>query len=131
MRAPHRPGGLAALDAATGQTRWRVEGRDPVCSWGAEGCVAAHVAAATAIPGVVFSGAWDGHLRAYATRDGSLLWDFDTGRSFDAVNGIPATGGQVSGWPQIVADGALYVTSGASSMDRPGNALLVFSVDGK
>jgi len=131
VRAPQHPGGLAALDAATGRARWRVEGRDPVCGWGAQGCVAAHVAAVTAIPGVVFSGAWDGHLRAYATDDGSLLWDFDTGRSFDAVNGIPATGGQVSGWPQLAVDGALYATSGASSLDRPGNALLVFSIDGK
>ena len=33
--------------------------------------------AVTAIPGVVF---WsqDGHLRAYSTRDGSILWAFDT-----------------------------------------------------
>ncbi len=128
-RPPDRPGGLVALDAATGEMRWRVAGRDPVCSWGTQGCVAAHVAAVTALPGVVFSGAWDGHLRAYAAKDGSLLWDFDTARSFDAVNGVPATGGQVSGWPQIAVDGSLYVTSGASSMDRPGNALLVFRVD--
>ncbi|TFG96286.1 MAG: hypothetical protein E4H11_03660, partial [Myxococcales bacterium] len=39
LQAPARPGGLVALDAASGETRWRVEGHEPVCSWGAEGCV--------------------------------------------------------------------------------------------
>ncbi len=42
-----------------------------------------------------------------------LLWDFDTGRSFDAVNGAPAQGGQVTGWPIVIANGRVFVTSGA------------------
>ena len=130
-KPPDRPGGLAALDAATGRPLWRAPGRDPRCSWGTVGCSAAEIAAATAIPGAVFSGAWDGHVRAYAAKDGARAWDFDTGRSFDAVNGGTATGGQVSGWPVVVANGAVYVTSGASSLERPGNALLVFGVDGR
>jgi polyvinyl alcohol dehydrogenase (cytochrome) len=70
-------------------------------------------------------------VRAYSTSDGSPLWDFDTGRSFRAVNGIDATGGQVNGWPVVVVDGAVYVVSGASTQAKPGNALLVFSVDGR
>ena len=41
-------------------------------------CSPAQLAAVTAIPGVVFSGSQDGHLRAYSTRDGSILWAFDT-----------------------------------------------------
>ena len=36
------------------------------------------MAPVTAIPGAVFSGSMDGHLRAYKTEDGKLLWDFDT-----------------------------------------------------
>lgn len=55
------------------------------------------------------------------------LWSFDTGRSFDAVNGT-ADGGQISAYPVQVVDGSVYVTSGANSQARPGNALLVFRV---
>lgn len=121
-----RPGGLVALEAASGRLLWRREPDAPVCSWGTHFCLSASIAAATAIPGAVFQGTADGHVRAYATRDGAPLWDFDTGRSFRAVNGIDATGGQVNGWPVVVADGAVYVVSGASTQARTGNALLVF-----
>src|SRR5215471_12515991 len=61
----------------------------------------------------------------------SLLCDFDTGRSFPAVNGGEAHGGQVNGWPVVVAHGAVVVVSGASTQARTGNALLVFGVDGR
>ena len=44
----------------------------------------------TAIPGVVFSGSADGHLRAYAAGTGKVLWDVDTAREFQTVNGAPA-----------------------------------------
>jgi polyvinyl alcohol dehydrogenase (cytochrome) len=47
-------------------------------------------AAVTAVPGVVFSGSMNGHLRAYSAQDGKVLWDYDTGREFKTVNGIPA-----------------------------------------
>jgi hypothetical protein len=68
-------------------------------------------------------------VRAHATTDGRVLWDFDTGISFDAVNGAQAHGGQVSGYPVVVAENLVFVTSGASSMGHPGNALLVFGID--
>ena len=54
-------------------------------------CSPAQSAALTAIPGVVFSGSLDGHLRAYSTRDGAVLWDVDTIRSYDTVNGVKAS----------------------------------------
>lgn len=130
-RPPHRPGGLAALDPASGAVLWRVAGPEPQCSWGADGCKAAFVAAPTAVPGAVFTGAWDGHLRIYASSDGSLMRDIDTGGEFAAVNGMTARGGQVSGYPVVVGNGAVYVTSGASSVLHPGNALLVYTPGGK
>ena len=49
----------------------------------------------TAIPGVVFAGAFDGHLRAYAASDGRLLWDFDTNRPFQTVSGEEGRGGSI------------------------------------
>ncbi|MBP8926975.1 MAG: hypothetical protein KBG75_14035, partial [Pseudomonadales bacterium] len=48
-----------------------------------------------------------------------------------AVNGVQAQGGQVGGNPVVVSGGAVYITSGASVMGRPGNALLVFAVEGE
>jgi hypothetical protein len=43
-----------------------------------------------AMPGVVFVGSRDGHLRAYDAADGTVLWDFDTVRDFDSVDPIKA-----------------------------------------
>ncbi len=128
VELPHRPGDLVALDPDDGTVQWRAKQPHPVCSWGDdESCVGAQSAAPTAIPGVVFASAWDGFVRAHASDTGALLWQFDTGRSFDAING-KAQGGQVAGYPVQVVDGHVYVTSGASSQARPGNALLVFRV---
>ena len=40
------------------------------------------------IPGVVFFGASAGLFCAYSTADGKALWQFDTAREFDTVNGV-------------------------------------------
>ena len=37
----------------------------------------------------------------------------------------------LGGYPVVVSGGAVYVTSGASAMGRPGNALLVYAVEGE
>jgi polyvinyl alcohol dehydrogenase (cytochrome) len=82
------------------------------------------------IPGVVFSGSMDGHLRAYSTSDGKILWDFDTLRDFDTVNGVKARGGSLSATGPVIAGGWLYVNSGYGILGgMPGNVLLAFSVD--
>jgi len=125
---PNHPGDLVSLDPSDGSVRWRARQPDAVCSWGSDAsCVGAQSAAPTAIPEVVFASAWDGFVRAHSSSDGALIWEFDTGREFEAINGT-AQGGQISAYPIQVVDGLVYVTSGASSMARPGNALLVFGV---
>ena len=86
----------------------------------------------TVIPGVIFSGSLDGHLRAYETDGGRVIWDFDTARAFDTVNQIPARGGSLNGPGATVVGGMLFVSSGYSSLGfMPGNVLLAFSVDGR
>jgi polyvinyl alcohol dehydrogenase (cytochrome) len=131
VKPPHIPGGLVALDVATGKVLWRTPSPRPACSWGGYECNPAQAGSAAAIPGIVFSGAWDGHMRAYAAKDGAIVWDIDTAETVDAVNKVKGTGGAISGYPVIVAGGMVYVTSGAASMTHPGNALLAFSADGK
>jgi len=97
------------------------------CAWGPERCSQGHLAAVSVIPNVVFSGGLDGRLRAYAADDGKVLWEFDTGRAFPAVNGGEARGGAIDYGGQVIAHGMLYVHSG--SMRQAGNALLAFGVN--
>jgi polyvinyl alcohol dehydrogenase (cytochrome) len=127
--ATGKPGGLIALRIGDGTTAWRAAPPPPVCSWGQRSCSAAQSQAVTAIPGVVFSGSEDGHLRAYASSDGRVVWDFDTGRPFTTVNSLPGAGGSLDhGGPVIVA-GMLYVNSGYGRIHgQPGNVLLAFEV---
>jgi len=74
-----------------------------------------------------------GRLRAYATEDGKILWDFDTAqKARETVNGTPARGGVIDGGAPTVANGIVYVNSGYGRMPgQPGNVLPAFSVDGK
>ena len=81
------------------------------------------------MPGVVFSGAMDGWIRAYDTRDGTVIWQFDTGQTFATANGVRASGGAIDYGGQVIAHGTLFVNSG--SMRGAGNVLLAFTLDGK
>ena len=120
------PGGLAAVRLRTGELVWYAEPHEPVC----DGCSPALLAAVTAVPGAVFSGAWDGLFRAYDARDGSVLWEFDTNGGHDTVNGVAARGGSINGPGPVVVDGMVYVNSGYAAFGgRPGNVLLAFGVD--
>ena len=95
-----------------------------------EGCHTAQPAAVTLIPGVVFAGSLDGHVRAHDVDSGRVIWDFDTARQFRTVNGVEARGGALNGPGPTIVDGMLYVVSGYSAFGyMPGNVLLAFSVE--
>lgn len=126
---PNQGGGLFALNLKTGEKVWSAA--PPQDCGDRMGCSPAQSQAVTAIPGVVFSGSLDGHIRAYATSDGKVLWDADTARDYTTLNGPPARGGSLDGPGPVAADGMLYVSSGAGQFGgMPGNVLLAFSVDG-
>jgi polyvinyl alcohol dehydrogenase (cytochrome) len=121
-------GGLHALNIATGEEIWQTP--HPGCN-DVPGCSPAQSAAVTAIPGVVFSGGLDGHLRAYSAADGRIVWDVDTKTEYHTVNAVPAHGGSIDGPGAVVVGGTLYVNSGYGFFGTmPGNGLLAFSVDG-
>jgi polyvinyl alcohol dehydrogenase (cytochrome) len=117
-----RSGGIAAVDLATGKRVWftPLPGRE---------ARAGQTAALTLIPGVVFSGGWDGVLRALSSTDGTPLWDFDMKRDFATVNGVRANGGAMGSSGPTVAGGMLFVGSGYvfGGISAPGNVLLAFS----
>src|SRR6185295_15068518 len=92
-----QPGGLHAVTLATGARVWSATAPPPVCGAPGRGCNSALLAAITVIPGAVLTGSNDGGIRAYATKDGSIVWSFDTNREFTTVNGVPAKGASISG----------------------------------
>jgi polyvinyl alcohol dehydrogenase (cytochrome) len=123
---PNEGGGLFGLDLADGKVTWQVP---PVPCGDRKQCSPALSAAVSAIPGVVFSGSVSGFLRAYATDDGRLLWEFDTARDYPTVNGVSGQGGAIDGPGPIIVDGMLYVNSGYGQWSGiPGNVLLAFGV---
>jgi polyvinyl alcohol dehydrogenase (cytochrome) len=123
---PKLGGGLTAIRLADGAKTWYAPGRP--CETPKPGCSPAQSAAVTVIPGAVFSGSADGHLRAYATEDARVLWDFDTARDFATVNGIAGHGGSIDGPGPVIVKGLVYVNSGyVRTGGMSGNVLLAFS----
>jgi polyvinyl alcohol dehydrogenase (cytochrome) len=116
-------GSLTALDIATGAARWHTPSPEPACAWGSRDCWHAQAQAVTVMPGSAFSGSKDGHLRAYSTIDGKILWDFDTAKDFQTRNGVKASGGPLDHDGATIVNGTVYINSG--------NTLLAFSVDGR
>ncbi|HEX3645610.1 MAG TPA: PQQ-binding-like beta-propeller repeat protein [Vicinamibacterales bacterium] len=127
IRTP-KPGGLHAVGLSSGERAWYVPPPPLTCTSGT-GCSAALISAPTLIPGVLFSGSNDGALRAHSTRDGSVIWEFDTNREFETLNGVRAGGGAIQGPGPTIAGGMLYLNSGyGDHLGRPGNVLLAFEV---
>ena len=128
---PEAGGGVAAVEIATGKTKWSTPAPKPACL-GTPGCSAAQPSPVSAIPGVVFAGSLDGHLRAYDSAIGGIIWDFDTLQQFPAVNGIQAHGGSINGSGPVVAEGMLFCNSGYARLPvMAGNVLLAFAVENK
>jgi polyvinyl alcohol dehydrogenase (cytochrome) len=125
-KQPGDAGGLSAVALDDGRILWAAPPAANSCA-NRVGCNTAQPAAVSAIPGVVFSGSVDGHLRAYDAGTGAVLWDFDTVREFDTVNGVPAHGGAMNGPGASVAGGMVFVTPGYAGFGlMPGNVLLAF-----
>jgi polyvinyl alcohol dehydrogenase (cytochrome) len=124
---PEAGGGLFALRLENGQQVWHAPPRP--CR--RVRCSPAQSAPVSAMPGVVFSGSVDGHLRAYSTSSGAVVWDFDTVGPQTTVNGVPAQGGSLNVAGPAISGGMVIVNSGYVQNGMPGNVLLAFSVDGK
>jgi polyvinyl alcohol dehydrogenase (cytochrome) len=123
---PTRGGGMFAFQADNGERLWMTP--PPGCG-DRRPCSPAQSAAVSGIPGAVFSGSVDGHLRVYSTADGKIIWDLDTVRSYDTVNGVPGQGGALDAGGPVIAGGMLFVSSGyAWWTGLPGNVLLAYSL---
>jgi polyvinyl alcohol dehydrogenase (cytochrome) len=125
---PEAGGGMFALRLDNGQRVWYTP--PPPCG-PRERCSPAQSAAVSAIAGVAFSGSVDGHIRAYSATSGAVVWDFDTVRTYETVNGVSGRGGSLNVAGPAISGGTLFVNSGYVQNGMPGNVLLAFSVDGQ
>jgi polyvinyl alcohol dehydrogenase (cytochrome) len=124
------PGGMHAFRVSDGTPVWDRPPPSPLlCGEKRPGCGAGQGGAVTAIPGAVIAGSHDGGLRAYAAKDGAVIWQFDANREFVTVNGVKANGASMDGPGAVVAGGMLFVNAGYGGLvGRPGNVLLAFGL---
>jgi polyvinyl alcohol dehydrogenase (cytochrome) len=128
LRPPAEAGGLWAFRLATGEQVWHTPAPALNCTKG-PGCTGAQSAAISAMPGVVFSGSVDGHLRAYSTTDGTIIWDFNTMQPFETVNGVKGEGGSIDAAGPVIAEGLVLTNSGYGQWrGKAGNVLLAFGL---
>ena len=123
--APGAAGGIYALNIADGSTLWQTPAHQPDCL-ATPGCNAGQPQAAALIPGAIFSGSMDGHMRAYDPANGKVIWDTSTVRDFPTVNGVKARGGSIKGAGVVVVDGWVYFGSGYGLWGMPGNVFVAY-----
>ncbi len=91
-------------------------------------CNSGNWAAATAMPGAVFTGSRDGVLRAYSSKDGKIIWEFNTNKPFETINGVKGIGGGIGASSPTILDGMVYMATGYAILGgTPGNVLLAFT----
>jgi Glucose dehydrogenase len=118
--------GLFALDLVTGKIVWKAA---PECG-DKKGCLNGNSAAPLVTEGIVWAGSLDGYIRAHDARNGHILWEFNTVKEYETVNGVPGKGGAIDGPPPVVSNGMLFVNSGYGLFgQKPGNVLLAFSLE--
>ena len=111
---------VAAVNLADGSRKWTSA---PIA--GARGIAAAN----TLIPGVVFSHASDGTLRAMSTGDGKLLFEYATAKEFQTVNEVPARGAAFGQSGSTIVGGMLFIGSGYNGQGSGGNVMLAFGLE--
>lgn len=131
-RSPEGKPGLYALDLATGQMLWEHNATGD-CSGDRQqrfsNCDSrlGYSAAPLVIDGAVVQGALDGRLFVFDAASGKKLFQYDTLRDFDTVNGVKGNGGSIDSSPYVAANGTLFVVSGYARFgETPGNVLLAF-----
>jgi len=118
--------GIFALNPKTGEMVWKALA--PPCPNNGF-CFPFNSAAPLAIPGVVFAGSTNGHIRAYDSDNGNILWDYETAHEYQTVDGVKGKGGSIDGPAPVIAGGMLFVNSGYGMFGQTGgNVLLAFEL---
>tara|TARA_Y100001970_G_scaffold262055_1_gene345809 strand:- start:10481 stop:12292 length:1812 start_codon:yes stop_codon:yes gene_type:complete len=125
--------GLYALDLENGATLWSYR-LDNICKdrkpiYGEGICFTGFSAPVSVANDVLFAGSLDGRYSAHSTVNGKKLWEFDTLREYQTVNGSPAAGGAIDAAGPVIVDDWVFINSGYSQHGQMGgNVILAFSI---
>jgi polyvinyl alcohol dehydrogenase (cytochrome) len=128
---------MNAVDIETGKVVWR-QPVQPDCKNGRQQrfplCNERYGLSASplVIDKSVVAGAVDGRIYIYDTASGDIVWQYDTLRDFETLNGIEGKGGSIDSHSVFAGAGMLFIGSGYGSFSQaPGNVLLAFKAKGK
>lgn len=123
---------MNALDISTGELLWQTP-MEADCSNGRKDryplCEHRYGLSATplAIDKSVIAASIDGRLFVFDSKNGKVVWEFDTLRDFDTVNGVEGKGGSIDSHSIFAGNGMVFVSSGYNRFSQPpGNVLLAF-----
>jgi polyvinyl alcohol dehydrogenase (cytochrome) len=136
---PHFPGlegykpqpGMYAFDIRSGEPLWSVatiadcDGRQER----APGCDEKYGLSATplVVDGAVITAGLDGKIYILEGDTGERLFEYDSAREFESVNGVEAKGGAIDSHSIAAGSGMVFIGSGYGSFRQiPGNVLLAF-----
>jgi polyvinyl alcohol dehydrogenase (cytochrome) len=130
---PNQTPGLHAVNVNTGEVLWSYESK-PDCSGDrptrVTGCDRAigFSGAPTVIDGAVLQGSVDGYLRVFDAATGEVLFQYDTARTYETVNGVPGKGGSIDNASIVATNGYVFVNSGYALIggQTAGNVMLAF-----
>ena len=79
------------------------------------------------VDGALISAGIDGRLLIFDKESGDLLFEFDTVREYETVNGVAGIGGSVDSQSIAAGGGMVFIGSGYGRFNQtPGNVLLAF-----
>ena len=126
-----RPG-IYSYFVGTGEPSWFYEVQ-PECndqrSERIRRCESLHGFSATplSVDGAVITGGRDGRLFIFNSDSGELIFEYDTVKDYETVNGVEGYGGSIDSHSIAAGSGMVFVGSGYGQFRQvPGNVLLAF-----
>ncbi|MDC0220943.1 PQQ-binding-like beta-propeller repeat protein [Gammaproteobacteria bacterium] len=131
MNGNSRPG-LYSYFVGTGEPSWFYEAQ-PECndrrSERLRRCESLYGFSATplSVDGAVITGGLDGRLFVFNSSSGELIFQYDTVKDYETVNGVEGYGGSIDSHSIAAGSGMVFVGSGYGQFRQvPGNVLLAF-----
>ena len=131
MNGNSRPG-IYSYFVGTGEPSWFYEVQ-PECNEGRSErlrrCESLYGFSATplSVDGAVITGGLDGRLFVFNSESGELIYEYDTVRDYETVNGVDGYGGSIDSHSISAGSGMVFVGSGYGQFRQvPGNVLLAF-----
>ena len=124
--ATNRMPGLHAIDMKTGETLWYAPAPER-CVESGGACMGAYSGPASALDDMIIASSLNGHLFAHDAETGDVIWEYDTVRPYETINGVEAQGGAIDSSGPVISGDYLIVNSGYATFSQmPGNVVLVF-----